>query len=349
MEKQEFKILFLDDEIYEEDDNPAIIAKKTLEQAGYTIEVTDKMSDVITASRRNYYHLYLLDIDMGNVEDEFDGNGATVGEVLRKVSSIRNVVVYSARGKVSDWTKAANYHFYYYVHKDWGEEKLLEVVDEVFESTKSTPMQIPVLQNEEYSDSVLIYYEKCQMSFEYINSKFENLIIVDSLSKMVDSVKLNNPKLVLIVFPHVPKSDLPKLKTFEENLIKAMAVQPLPNAVVCLEATPNGKRFLNIVNMHPFRIVNIELSDFERQFEEAVNSAVKWYGDKEIFDFPDENQINYKPMTEQEIDELRPEDWQYDEWEDWQYDEWEEGEYENDKKDKKNEEDEKEDGERQNE
>ena len=125
MKKKDFKILFLDDEIFSDEEpyNPAIIARHELEDAGYNVDVTDKMSIVIESFYQKYYHLYILDIDMGKVSDSFDGNGTAVGEILKRMSSISNIVIYSARGKLNDWLKAANLHFNYYLHKEKGEDK----------------------------------------------------------------------------------------------------------------------------------------------------------------------------------------------------------------------------------
>ena len=326
MGKKDFKILFLDDEIYAEDENPAIIAQEELEAAGYDVEVTDKMSDVIDAYYKQYHHLYLLDIDMGKVEDVFEGNGATVGEILRRLSSISNVVVYSARGQVKDWLKAANYHFYHYVHKKWGgEEELLSIVDDVFESVQTMPIQVPVLNKPEYSDSVVMYYEDCQIDLKYFQDKFDTLIVADSLSSLTEMAKEKNPKLVLIVLPNVPEN-LSKRKTFEDQLPKVMEVQPMPNVIICIETSKQGKQLLKIVNSHPFRIVDIESVNFEIEFQEAAEKAIFWYGEEEIYELPDETQIIRKPMSEQEVADLRKDTWEYDEFEEYEMEEYEEGE-----------------------
>ena len=316
MEKKEFKILFLDDEMFSKEDpeNPAIIAKEKLEAAGYTIEVTDKMSEVIDAYYKNYFHLYILDIDMGKVEDTFKGNGVDIGEILCRMTSISNVVVYSARGKVKDWLKAANFHFYNYVHKEEGEEKLLAIVDEVFEYTQKHKIVIPTFKNSKHDNSVLVYYEKCQMPLETIKQYIEEPVIFDSLEEMAKTAEVKTPKLILVILQTLP--GLSKLLAFEKNLKKITALQPNPNVIVCIEASKEDKQLLRVVNARPFRMLNIDSPVFENEFKKAIDDALFWFGENEIFDFPNEEQMVRMPMSEEEIAALRPDDWKYEEWED---------------------------------
>ncbi len=311
MEKQEFKILFLDDEMFSKEDpeNPATIAREELEEAGYNIEVTDKMSEVIDAYYKNYFHLYILDIDMGKVEDTFKGNGVDIGEILCRMTSISNVVVYSARGKVQDWLRAVNFHFYNYVHKDEGEEKLLSIVDEVFEHTQKHKISIPTFKNSDHDNSVLVYYEECQMSLEAIKRHIEEPRIFDSLDEMVEIAEATKPKLVLLIIQNLP--GLSKLLSFEKNLEKLSALQPHPNLIVCIEATKEDKQLLRVVNKRPFRMLNIESMTFGDEFKKAIDDALFWFGENEIFDFPNEEQMIRMPMTKEEIAALRPDDWNY--------------------------------------
>ena len=166
MDKSEFKILLMDDEVGEDIKNPPTIALTKLKEEGFTVKETKNMSDVIEWSRKEYFDLYILDIDMSNIDDEYKTkgldedlnednkrNGSTVAEVLRRISSLKNIVMFSAQGKPKDWLKAANFHFQHYVHKNSevegsgiegsGIEELLEVVNEIFENNDSENMMIP--------------------------------------------------------------------------------------------------------------------------------------------------------------------------------------------------------------
>jgi len=313
MEKGEFRILFLDDEIYDEKSNPAVFARETLQDAGYAVDVTDKMSDVIDAYYKRYYHLYLLDIDMGKVKDEFVGNGATVGEVLRRLSSISNVVVYSARGTVNDWLTAANYHFNSYVHKDEGEEKLLAVVDEIFETVKTRVTQLPSLQKREHTDEVVIYGGKEISGALESLRKMHTVAELDSLEELAARIKEQKPAVAVLVLSQLPQSQAEMAK-FTENLKMVMALQSTPHVMVCLDAIRNNPNILKIVNTRPFRILNLHSPVFEREFLEAVEKAVLWFGEDEIYEFPEAGKIIRKPMTEREIADLRKEDWDDSDW-----------------------------------
>ncbi len=314
MERQDFRILFLDDEIYDREKNPAVLAREELEAAGYAVEVTDKMSDVIEAYYKQYYHLYLLDVDMGRVKDVFAGNGATVGEVLRRLSSISNVVVYSARGTVKDWLTAANYHFYAYIHKDEGEEKLLGVVEDVFVAVHNSPFKIPSLQKHPHSDAVLIYDNQDSDVPKRLRDIYPNLIVFDSLETMPEAIKEYAPQAVVIVIPQFPES-MRAQSALMSQLTPIMATQPKPHVLVCLDATRDNRTILQIVNLRPFRLLNRHSPVFENDLREAAESAVLWFGEDEIFELPQETQVIRKPMTEAEIAALRKEDWEYSQWE----------------------------------
>lgn len=314
MEKKEFKILFLDDEIFskEEPDNPAILAMEELEENGYNVQVTDKMSEVLDAYYKNYYHLYILDIDMGKVDDIFEGNGATVGELLRRMSSISNVVVYSARGKVNDWLKAANFHFNEYVHKEQGELGLLAAVDKVFEQSAQKNIKIPTFNKVQHDGFAVACYEDCVISKEFIEKKINNLKFLD-LNEIVDCLQTQKPNLVLLVFPNMPGIDY--IDDFLIRINEITKHQPTPNVVICVNAS-DDKRIIELVNARPFRILNLESATFEDEFNNAVHNALFWYGEEEIFDFPEESQLIRKPMTTSEIESLKPDEWKYDYWED---------------------------------
>lgn len=314
MEKKEFKILFLDDEIFsnEDPDNPAIIAWEELKENGYNIEVTDKMSEVLDAYYKDYYHLYILDIDMGKVDDIFEGNGATVGEFLRRMSSISNVVVYSARGKVSDWLTAANFHFNEYVHKEQGELGLLAAVDRVFEQSAQKEIKIPSFNRVEHDNFALAYYEDCLISKQFIEKNIDNLKFQE-LNEIVDSLQTQKPNLVLIMFPKMP--EMIYIEEFEKKIKQITQSQPLPNVVICVNASTEDRRILKLVNARPFRILNLESATFQAEFKDAVDKALFWYGEEEIFDFPESTNIVRKPMTAKEIEALKPDEWKYDNWE----------------------------------
>jgi CheY-like chemotaxis protein len=317
MNKENFRILFLDDEIYAEKSggaiNPAIIAQKALLAEGYSVDVTDKMSDVIDSYYKKYYHLYLLDIDMGKVADTFDGNGAVVGETLRRLSSISNVIVYSARGKVNDWILAANYHFYAYVHKDWKESKLLEVVNKLFQEVQENAPSLPDFPDKENSGKSLVYYETCQIPLETINSKLNDVILCATLDEMIEKTDAEKPNLMLIALPKFP--GITKIEAFLEK-IKTLAMrQPSPNLIIAIEASKQDEVLLKLVNLHPFRLLNINSPAIETELTEAIEKALFWYNDQEVFDFPDASRVARKPITPDEIASMRDsDDYEYEEW-----------------------------------
>lgn len=313
MEKNEFKILFLDDEIFskEDPDNPAIIAWEELKENGYNVEVTDKMSEVIDAYYKDFYHLYILDIDMGKVDDIFDGNGATVGEFLRRMSSISNVVVYSARGKVADWLKAANFHFTEYVHKEQGELGLLTAVDKVFAQSAQKKIKIPTFDQVEHDDLAIAYYQDCIIPKEFVERQIPNLKFME-MKEIISCLQTQKPSLVLIMFANMP--GMHEVEEFEQQLNQITMQQPTPNVVICVNASSNDRRILKLVNARPFRILNLESATFEDEFVDAIHDGVFWYGEEEIFDFPEDNKLFRKPMTQSEIEALRPDEWKYDYW-----------------------------------
>lgn len=305
---KELKILFMDDEIYKEESNPAIKGSKALKELGYIVKETDKMSEVLDSYYKEYHDIYVLDIDMSGVED-IDGNGTKIGEVLRRLNSISKIVMFSARGTIDDWFAAANYHFQAYVHKrDHGVEKLIQKIGEAKDLDQSVNFS---LEQYEPGNKVLLYYREnpnlgLDKVSKVIKAQIKNPEITQTES-LDDTLKiLENLNPALIVFVHDMFTN--DKETFE-TLEKILSVQPQPNAIFLLNGTDRAiGSILEIVNLRPFRLLNTNKPNIEEQFSQSIQDALTWYGKQEIFEFPnkeaEEGLVRY-PLTPEEIDLIK--------------------------------------------
>ncbi|MDX9977261.1 MAG: response regulator [Candidatus Cloacimonadales bacterium] len=298
MEKRDFKILFLDDEINDKNSNVAELAFDTIKKAGYSIEAVSKMSDVIEAYYQKYYHLFILDIDMGEVKDSTKERGTVAGEFLKRLSSISNVIVFSGAGEFDDWLHVANYHFYSYIQKRHGGEKLLEVIDKIFNDLQNKPFVLPSLERADHNDISYVYNEENMLDKQLLERKFGKTHFVDSLETLLHETESSKPKLIVIVlkkplctFNNTKRLDL--VEKISEHQTKAKIIFCIDNSF-----RTEVDSVIGIVNSRPFRLLNIDSATFESDLEEAAAKAALWYGEREIFDLPEEGEFNRKEIDE---------------------------------------------------
>jgi len=303
------KIMFLDDEIFLKDNNPAIQAADLLEENGYLVERTDKMSNVINSFYKDYYDLYILDIDMGKVEDDMiDENGTTVGRILRQLSTRSKIIIFSARGDVNHWFISANYHFDGYVYKSENQENesginaLLNMVNKVID------IKDDVISFEHKERDKLIYYYYTENNYireeelidfidnmEYSVKKFEYVSdISDALKDKKDT-----PETVLVIGNEFDNDEDVKF-AFSE----LFSFQNTPQVVLALSADDRDRDLIiHLINQKPFRLFNLK-SNIKENLEEAIKLASIWYGKNEIFELPDDNEIIRFPLSDEDIAEI---------------------------------------------
>jgi DNA-binding response OmpR family regulator len=307
--------MFLDDEFFSEETNPAIEAANELENIGYEVKRTDKMSEVIDTFYKSYYDLYILDIDMGKVEDENmkDENGASVGKILRQLSTISKIIVFSARGDVNDWFISANYHFDGYVYKKEDEasqsgiKALIEMVNgkigiekklefSLKEKTRDKLVYYTVSDNDYIKDnevnSLISNFGHKTRKFEYIED------IIDELDK-----KTEKPESIVIV-----KNELHYDEDYLEVFKKLFSFQPEPQVIFAFKVNSQDRDLvIRLINENPFKLLNIK-NNIKVELENSIKDANIWYGRDEIFELPTDKEIVRFPLSDKEIDEITKDD-----------------------------------------
>ena len=80
-----------------------------------------------------------------------------------------------------------------------------------------------------------------------------------------------------------------RLKNEKEILNKICNLSPFPNVIIGAfdsdtNRNRNDKMLIDILNKHPFRMVNLnEGGSFVSELGSALDSAIAWYGKKEIW------------------------------------------------------------------
>ena len=309
MEKKDFWILFLDDEIEDPRENPATIAYQALIDEGFTVKKTSKMSEAIDWYYKAYFDLYILDMDMSMSEtkDTFEGNGATVGETLRRLSTMTNVIVYSARGTIKDWITTANYHFTRYVHKDETETALTKVVNEIFMGNETTHPKASSLLSPKSStpqQTLILCQKGCLLQKENLESLVPNSVWVDNLEDMLKSFSKDSFGCAMIFLSRLP--GITRIEDFLTELKTIMSFQPKPHIIFGIPLPRLDKQILKVINLNPFRIMNLESPAIMSELKEAIVSARKFFNTDEIFKIPDTQLERFRnQISEEELAIIR--------------------------------------------
>ncbi|MGK5093681.1 response regulator [Deltaproteobacteria bacterium TL4] len=277
MSEKKYSVLFMDDQPSEN-----IIERtcESIEQAGYSLDFVSTMSQAIEAYYHKFYDVFVLDIDMSHLIDEQEGDGV---KVLKRFVSLHNqtkVIMFSGAGTVKDWFEAANAHCFAYVHKkEDGIESLLKHIQQVtqFRAPSSSPLR----------------KETCPSKILVVSSQ-ENLIapaqetilsvlgaewqIVQMSLEHANSCVLQEYGIVLAIQNEFSSSEV------EEVLPHLFSSVPKPQVIVGCEAKDeNITSILPIVNLHPFRMIDLTNPQWQTSLADALKDAVTWYGKQEIF------------------------------------------------------------------
>ncbi len=314
------KILIMDDEIFANDQNPAIQAAQRLLEEGHLVQVTDRMSEVLGGLQKKFFDVYVLDIDMSLVQDIDNASGSNVGRALRKFSSLTNIVVFSARGEVPDWFTAANYHFQGYVFKgDDGVENLARHIRELAER----PIPVPRFDLGELEPpSRVLVYRHPSLGERFAPERIRPWIqavypdaeihVCTQLQEVVDFQQ----ECGCILLLHTMFRDQ---ESTWSDLERIFGRQPRPHVIVAVDSsgdTPQTHRgtILNLVNRHPFRLLDLADPRFESSLQQAIERSRFWYGRQEVFEYPEEFRDRIgMPLTAEDVALIREQDERFDE------------------------------------
>ncbi len=304
MNDKNLKIAFMDDEIFNEGEAVPNMAFEQLKKEGYNVTPFDTMSKLLEVFKQEYFDLFILDIDMSQVEDKIKNkNGISVGEVLKMLSSLSKVIVFSARGVTDDMINAANYHFYKYILKDTGIAtlvKTIEEVDEVDDYTINFFIDTP-----EENNALLLYKQNKYISQDEVKAElekqFNSIDVVDNLKDAISLKKNNQYTTILLVSEEFPNNEaitdnLKVLNNGEENLI--FAIYSSIN-------DSDASYIVPLVNLNPFRILNLRLNNKIDELSDFLKKSILWYGRDEIFDFPAQDDVCYNIIKNSKLSEVQ--------------------------------------------
>jgi hypothetical protein len=282
MNPNDFSILFMDDEVHDETVATVSEAVKALREVGYDVDVKEKMSDAIDAFYKKFYHVFILDIDMQKVKDLlFEGSGSNVAGIYRSLDNGSSVIMYSAMGTVEDWFDVTNRHIFGYVFKGSKSpvRKLLEMVEKA--AFEYSPLMLPDPKTE--GQVLIAETDSERISDEDMKSavlaagNFEPVFC--KMEKMPEMLENSDYATAIIVedqFSTMP-DDMALLK-------KICMAQPSPNVIIgCEGKSECQESIIELINLRPFRLINLMKENPGRTFEECVKSAAGWYGGNETF------------------------------------------------------------------
>ena len=292
-------VLFLDDEVGDPRAATVQVAIEAL-RLHFNVTTVTTLSQAAEEFRRRYYDAFVLDIDMRHADDvatPADQRGSHLARTLRSLDANTAVIMFSNMGRADDWLKVANCHVFGYIHKDAEHsiERLVERVQQAIDSPRSG-WRFPQARK---AGQVLVYrHASCGLSEQEIRDcilqagAFEpRLINLDELVGLVQRRALDDVAAILFIADEIETR--PKIMAAIEAIGDC---QPTPHAVFALAVEDRHlQTVLQVINAHPFRLLNLNDSDCREALTKAIFEAAHWYGGNEIFRADDEA---YRVATE---------------------------------------------------
>ena len=323
MNTETVSVLLMDDE-----PSSAIIqaAVQRLEEEGFEVTPVETMSDAIQSYYDTFYQVFILDIDMDDHKDD----GVNVLKSFISLHNQTQVIMFSGAGTVPDWFEAANAHCFGYIHKNEN-NKLDNLVAMIKNSLKEEPAPpkrkpsklperiLAFCENQNYADNVE------QAVRQTLGDQWET-VFTASLEETAQKLQSEDYGIGIIL------QEVFKLRAKEKELLREILTQsPRPQMLVgCLGQDELQHSILFIANLHPFRMINTKHEDWPQHLESALQKAVTWYGQREIFpaapDALKRMHITLPPDALSEWENFSPEDMEelYDAYADAENDEQEE-------------------------
>jgi len=283
MSEQTQRILFMDDEPTSDVVTNAV---ERLRAAGFVVDFVETMSEAIEAYYRQYYAVFVLDIDMSHQATDQDGDGV---RVLKRFVSLHNqtrVILFSGAGTEQHWFQAANAHCYAYVHKldndpGTGEDSIDRLIRTVRAATDE-PLYSGPLSTKAPPDRVLLVSGDLELVPPVRQSIHEALGPAWTIDEMdlsaaarVDSSAYGVIVIVQRIFS--------TRATVRDALASVLGSAPQPQTIVCCEGHDRCRpAILDIANRHPFRMLDLTSPQWLIQLQDALRDARLWYGQQEI-------------------------------------------------------------------
>lgn len=284
MSNPNLSLLLMDDEIASAD--VVEMTVKALQQTGFDVDTTARMSEAMEAFYQRYYRVFVLDIDMSFVADVQEGDGSLVARFLRTLDSDTKVIFFSARGQIQHWFAAANYHVFGYIHKNASRaiERLVEMSLEAAQSSEeppllSSPPQAP-------PQALLLGLEPCTtLPIEVLEDTARQTLpqwdieTATSLDAALSALDAAPDSWGLVLAATDTFSTRPSV---QEKLSALCQRQARPQTVVACQGKESAMAsILSLVNHHPFRLIDSLASQSRETLARAIHDAALHYGRRE--------------------------------------------------------------------
>jgi DNA-binding response OmpR family regulator len=279
-------VLFMDDEIDDPQARPVRSAIEALQAAGFEVTAVRTMSEAIDQFYARFYKVFVLDIDMSHVEDEFSHakeRGTMVAELYRALDNGTAVVMYSMMGLADDWLRLGNRHVYGYVFKG-EDEAITRLVALVRRAANDDTLGLR-LPSPRTSGRVVV----CSHGNSRLDGPRLEALVREAGDFQVEFVPFGDMAAALQqpdVAAGLLVSDRFDARPSVLDRISAICgPQPAPQIVIaCDGSDSNRPSILHIVNSRPFRLVNLTAGDAATAIRDAVRDAAHWYGGNEFFE-----------------------------------------------------------------
>ena len=277
----------MDDEANSNNNSVVRDAIKALENNGFEVKVCLKISEALEAFYKNYYKVFILDIDMHKVKDTLNDRGTKAAKVFRSLNCNSSIIMFSAAGVEKDWFNLSQYGISIYIRKN-EEDSIVHLVEAVKElsNKKENGLKFPKSKN---SGKIAVVVPN-----EKDDDLKENLPkLVKEANNNYESVLVNfndfnfNDYIAIIVAAHefsTKKSKYEKIKKI---------IKESKDAHVIL-ASGSNEAVVDYLNLLPFRIINLDEGTWADDLKKAINEATYWYGAPEVIDSSEED---FKPIA----------------------------------------------------
>ena len=293
-----FKVIYMDDDITDSSKIAVQTACKRLSEE-FSLFSFDNLLDTNQFFGSNVVDAVVLDINMKDGEKGpiYQGiRGTDVANSFKRRMNSLPIIIFSAAGDKRDWFKLSQYGIYAYIDKS-NPNSIDELISQLNKLANDKEIKqdnrkkhnlyrnrkICIIKDSKMLDDkyVICLEDKCR------NQKFSVVTIeLNDINNDFDESEFAKYDALVWL---ISQDFVFRLKKEKEILNKICKLSPFPNVIIGAfdkdtRGNKNDKMLIDILNKHPFRMVNLnEGSTFVSELGKALDSAISWYGKKEIW------------------------------------------------------------------
>ena len=295
-----FKVLYMDDEI--NDSNQTIVQEACQKlKDEFSLFSFDNLLDTNQFFGSNVVDAVVLDINMKDGEKGpiYQGiRGTDVANSFKRRVNSLPIIIFSAAGNKNDWFKLSQYGIYAYIDKS-NSNSLDELVSQLNKLANDKEINQDNRKKHNLLKKICIIEDSKTIDNKYtlcIEDKFQKCRKDKKMTVDIKEWNDINNNFVESEFAMydalvwlISQDFIFRRKNEKETLNKICNLSPFPNVIIGAfdsdtKGNGNDKMLIDILNKHPFRMVNLnEGSTFASELGAALDSAISWYGKKEIW------------------------------------------------------------------